>query len=344
MDWDEFRQRRRSGPGGQGPEFKMPEFRLPKMRIPGSLVAIIVIGIWMATGIYFVGPDERGVILRFGKLNRVTMPGPHYRIPWPIEQKFTPKVTEVKRLEIGFRTIDPGPPARYRDVPPESLMLTGDENIIDLDIIVQYRILDAFKYLFKVRNPHETVRLAAEASLRQVIGSKPIDEALTVGKFKIQEDTKQLLQSILDKYESGLQVVAVQLQDVSPPRQVIDAFKDVASAREDKNRLIREADGYRNSILPETRGRVARIVNLALGYKKEKILKAEGDAARFKNILAEYLKAKDITRTRLYLETMEEILPGIEKFIMEPGSASRGVLPILPLGRGDMGLGKGQGR
>ncbi len=344
MDWDEFRQRRRSGSGGSGPEFKMPEFKMPKLRIPGSLVAIIIIGIWLATGIYIVGPDERGVILRFGRLNRVTLPGPHYRLPWPIEESFTPKVTEVKRLEVGFRTIDPGPPARYRDVLPESLMLTGDENIIDLDMIVQYRILDAFKYLFRVRNPNKTVRLAAEASLRQVIGSKPIDEALTKGKFEIQEETRELLQGILDKYDSGLQVVAVQLQDVTPPRQVSDAFKDVASAREDKNRLIREADGYRNSIIPETRGEVAQIVNLAEAYRKEKILKAEGDASRFKQILTEYRKAKDVTRTRLYLETMEEVLPDIEKYIMEPGSTNSGVLPILPLGKGSLELGRGERR
>ena len=337
VDWDEFQKRRK----GRGPFDGIPKLRIPKFNLPGFkmprlpiLIAILAI-MWLATGIYIVAPDEKGVVLRFGKWVATTDPGPHYHLPSPIETVLKPKVTEVKRIEVGFRTIDQGPPARYSDVPRESLMLTGDENIIDIDIIVQYRILDPGKFLFNIRDPHVTVRVASEAALREVIGANTIDEALTVGKFAIQENTKRLLQQILDSYGSGLQIVAVQLQDVHPPDQVRDAFRDVASAKEDKTRLINEAEGYRNAILPETRGRAAQIINNAEAYMEEKILKAKGDADRFKSVLAEYTKAKDITRTRLYLETMEEILPEMDKFLLG-GDSGSSVLPILPLGKGSL--------
>ncbi len=336
VDWDEFQKRRK----GRGPFDGIPKLRIPKFNLPGFkmprlpiLIAILAL-MWLATGIYIVAPDEKGVVMRFGKWVSTTGPGPHYHLPSPIETVLKPKVTEVKRIEVGFRTIDQGPPARYSDVPRESLMLTGDENILDIDIIVQYRILDPGKFLFNIRDPHVTVRVASEAALREVIGANTIDEALTVGKFAIQENTKRLLQQILDSYGSGLQIVAVQLQDVHPPDQVREAFRDVASAKEDKIRLINEAEGYRNAILPETRGRAAQIVNNAEAYMEEKILKAKGDADRFKSVLAEYEKAKDITRTRLYLETMEEILPGMDKFLL--GGDSGSVLPILPLGKGSL--------
>ncbi|MEE9519929.1 MAG: FtsH protease activity modulator HflK [bacterium] len=337
VDWDEFQKRRK----GRGPLDGIPKLRIPKFNLPGFkmprlpiLIAILAI-MWLATGIYIVAPDEKGVVMRFGKWVATTGPGPHYHLPSPIETVLKPKVTEVKRIEVGFRTIDQGPPARYSDVPRESLMLTGDENILDIDIIVQYRILDPGKFLFNIRDPHVTVRVASEAALREVIGANTIDEALTVGKFAIQENTKRLLQQILDSYGSGLQIVAVQLQDVHPPDQVREAFRDVASAKEDKIRLINEAEGYRNAILPETRGRAAQIVNNAEAYMEEKILKAKGDADRFKSVLAEYEKAKDITRTRLYLETMEEILPEMDKFLLG-GDSGSSVLPILPLGKGSL--------
>ena len=196
-------------------------------------------------------------------------------------------------------------------------MLTGDENIVDIDMIVQYLISDPAKYLFAVRDPDGTVHDAAEAALREVVGSKVIDEALTTGKGKIQIETMALIQKILNIYDTGLRVVAVQLQDVNPRKQVRDSFIDVASAREDKNRIINEAQGYRNAIIPETRGKVAQILNQAEAYRAEKTRRATGDASRFTQILAEYLKAKDITRKRLYLETMEDILPGIKKIILD---------------------------
>jgi membrane protease subunit HflK len=213
-------------------------------------------------------------------------------------------------------------------------MLTGDENIIDIDLVVQYRIADPTAYLFNVRNLTDTVKSGAEAALREVIGRRKIDDALTVGKLDIQEETKALLQSILETYQAGLQVVAVQLQEVQPPKQVIDAFKDVASAREDKIRLVNEADGYRSAVIPEVRGQVETILREAEAYREEKIRRATGETQRFLHILGEYQEAQEITRKRLLLETLEEIFPQMEKIIIEDG-ASANVLPIFPLGKGE---------
>jgi membrane protease subunit HflK len=211
-------------------------------------------------------------------------------------------------------------------------MLTGDENIIDIDLVVQYRIANPVHALFKVRQLEDTVKSASEAALREVIGRRLIDEALTVGKLDIQEETKMLLQSILNTYEAGLQVVAVQLQEVQPPRQVSDAFKDVASAREDKIRFINEANGYRSAVIPEVRGKVEMILREAEAYREEKIRHAQGEARRFLQALEEYQQAREITRKRLVLETLEEVLPLIDKFILEDGVAPH-LLPILPLGK-----------
>ena len=332
MDWDEFKSRKQGG--GMGPpQIKLPEFRMPNMKLPGALIVVIAIALWLLSGIYTVGPDEQGIVLRYGAMNRVTSSGLNYHIPFPIERVYTPKVTEVKRIELGFRTIDPGPPARYSDKPNESRMLTGDENMVDLDVIVQYRISDAAKYLFNVRNPQTTVGHAAEAAVRQVVGSKPIDEALTTGKGVIQQQTLGEIQNILNKYDSGLTVVAVQLQDVTPPKEVIQSFKDVASAREDQNRLINEAQGYQNQIIPEARGKRAQILRRAEAYRETKIRQARGDANRFLATVREYKKAPGITRKRLYLEMMKDVMPTGDKFILD-GKNGSGVLPILSL-RGD---------
>jgi membrane protease subunit HflK len=333
MNWDELKKPRRSTRGPDAPPpISLPQIKLP-FKLPGIWVLIVIaLIIWALSGIYLVRPDQKGVVLRFGRINRVTDPGPHYHLPAPFETVHKPKVTEVKRVEVGFRTIFQGPPARYQDRPTESLMLTGDENIVEVDVIGQYRISDPAKFLFAVKDSEGTVHNALEAAIREVIGSRGIDEALTTGKERIEEDTRLLVQAMLDRYNSGLQMVVVKLQDVVPPNEVIASFVDVASAREDRDRLINEAEGYENSVIPETRGEVAEILNLAAAYRAEKVLIAQGDAQRFKNILEEYVKAKDVTRKRLYLETMEQILPGIEKFILpEQGG---GVLPILPLGRG----------
>lgn len=335
MAWDDFIFRK--GPGGG---FGRPPFRLPRMplrqlspRLLGAILVVLVV-IWFASGLYIVGPDQRGLVLRFGEHVATTAPGVHWHWPAPLETVLRPKVTEVQRVEIGFRTIDAGPPARYTDVASESLMLTGDENIIDIDLVVQYRISDPAAYLFKVRDLQDTVKAASEAALREVIGRRLIDDALTVGKLEIQEETKRLLQSILNAYDAGVQVVAVQLQEVQPPRQVIDAFKDVASAREDKVRFINEANGYQSAMIPEVRGKVEMILREAEAYREERMRRAQGEAQRFLQTLREYQQAKEITRKRLVLETLEEVLPQMEKIILEDGVGTN-LLPILPLGKQD---------
>ena len=297
MAWDDLNFRKGSGGGFGRPPFRLPPLRLRRMspQLFGAFVGVLII-IWVASGAYIVGPDQRGIVLRFGKHVATTDPGLHWHWPYPLETVLRPKVTEVQRVEIGFRTIDPGPPARYADVVSESLMLTGDENIIDIDLVVQYRIADPVHYLFKVRHLADTVKSASEATLREVIGRRHIDDALTIGKLEIQEETKALLQSILNTYEAGLQVVTVQLQEVQPPKQVIDAFKDVASAREDKVRFINEAHGYRSAIIPEVRGRVEMILREAEAYREEKTRRAQGEARRFLQTLAAYQQAMHKTR------------------------------------------------
>lgn len=306
-------------------EIQIPEFNFKLMP-----VVLAALAIWLLTGTYMVGPDEVGVVRTFGEHTRVAQSGLNWHFPVPIETVNTPKVTEVKRIEIGFRTLRNG---QYRTVEKESLMLTGDENIVDAEMIVQYKIKDPVAYLFNIVEPELTVREAAEASLRTVVGRNKIDETLTTGKFTIQEETKFQLQSILDLYESGIHVVAVQLQDVSPPKEVIGAFKDVASAKEDKNRMVNQAEGYRNDLIPKARGEAEAMIRAAEGFRESRIKRAEGDAAKFTTILQEYRKAKSITEKRLYLETMEKVLPGIEKIII-PDKDSGNILNLLNLNPG----------
>ena len=309
------------------------EVQIPDLKIKIFPLMGIALAFWLFTGVYMVGPDEVGVVRTFGEYTRVAQSGLNYHFPYPIEQVNTPAVTEVKRIEIGFRTLRNG---QYRSVEKESLMLTGDENIVDAEMIVQYKIKDPVAYLFNIMAPELTVRAAAEASLRTVVGRNKIDETLTTGKFQIQEGTKSQLQAILDKYESGIHVVAVQLQDVSPPKEVIGAFKDVASAKEDKNRMINQAEGYRNDVIPKARGEAEAMIRDAEGFREARIKRSEGDAEKFTTILKEYRKAKSITRKRLYLETMEKVLPGIEKIIV-PDKDSGNILNLLNLNPGKGG-------
>ncbi|MCJ7657436.1 MAG: FtsH protease activity modulator HflK [Candidatus Atribacteria bacterium] len=308
--------------------------KIPKLKFSKNIFGIIlvlVIALYLASGIFVVAPDEQGVVRRFGKFVRIESPGLNYHLPYPIETVVTPAVTQVKRLEIGFRTISLGPPARYREMPVEALMLTGDENIVSANVIVQYKIKDPVSYLCNIILPEETVRDAAEATLRQVIGERKIDEALTVGKYEIQEETMKLLQTLLDSYKAGILIVAVQLQDVNPPKEVQDAFKDVASAKEDKSKYINQAQGYRNDLIPKARGEAVKITKEAEGYKIERIKKAEGDIAKFNSILTEYKKGEYITQARLYLETMEEILPNMNKVIVDL-KENQSLINLLPLG------------
>lgn len=304
------------------------EVKVPSLSLGGLPIAGIALVLWLLTGIYVVGPDEVGVVQTFGKYSRAAQSGLNYHFPYPIEKVSTPKVTEVKRIELGFRTVGKN---QYQTIERESLMLTGDENIVDAEMIVQYRIKDPVAYTFNFIKPELTVREASEASLRTVVGRHNIDEALTSGKFMIQEETKELIQNILDKYITGILIVAVQLQDVSPPQQVIAAFKDVASAKEDKNRMVNQAEGYRNDVIPKARGEAQAQIREAEGYKKARIARAEGDVAKFSAVLKEYRKAKGVTETRMYLETVEDILQNAEKIIVPDGKNNGNLINLLNL-------------
>ena len=304
------------------------EIKIPKLSLGVFPLVGIALVLWMLTGIYVVGPDEVGVVQTFGKYSRAAQSGLNYHFPFPIEKVSTPKVTEVKRIEIGFRTVGKN---QYQTIARESLMLTGDENIVDAEMIVQYKIKDPVAYSFNFIEPELTVRQASEASLRTVVGRHNIDEALTSGKFMIQEESKELIQNILDKYNTGILVVAVQLQDVSPPEQVIAAFKDVASAKEDKNRMINQAEGYRNDIIPKARGEAQAEIREAEGYKEARIARAEGDVSKFNSVLKEYRKSKEVTETRMFLETAEEILSNREKIIVPDGKEGSNLINLLNL-------------
>jgi membrane protease subunit HflK len=320
---------KKAGDFSKGMKHKLPAL--------GVLVVIIVLLVMGFGSFYVVAPEEVGVVKRFGKAVRTTQPGPHLKIPI-IEKVLKPKVTKVHRLEIGFETIDPGPPARYRSVKAEALMLTGDENIIAVEFIVQFRIKDPIALLFNVRNPGKTVKDSAEAAMREVVGETPITDVLTEGRFQVQQKTKLLLQDILDRYNSGISIDVVQLQDVLPPEQVVAAFKDVASAREDREKAVEKAEGYKNDILPKAKGEAEKIINEAMAYKEATINIAKGDTSRFLQVLKEYRKAKDVTQKRIYVETMEDVLARVEKIIIE-GNVQRNILPYLPLGRGSRSMG-----
>ena len=295
-----------------------------------GLILIVAVVVWFATGVFIVDPEEQGVIKRFGEVTNVVGPGPHYHLPVPIETVQIEPVTSVRRLEVGFRTIQIGHPAKYRRVLKESLMLTGDENIIDVQSIVQYRISNLENYLYSLTNPDETVKSAAESAMREVIGDTTVTEALTIGKGIIEATTALLLQETMNSYKGGIKIENVKLQDVHPPDEVKEAFKDVVSAREDREKMINDAEGYRNNLVPKARGEAAQIINNAKAYAKEKILVATGETERFNMVYDEYVKAKDITRERILLETMASVLPKVNKVIADKDLGGN-VLPFLPL-------------
>ena len=306
-----------------------------KIKLPNiSTIIIIIILAWLASGFYIVAPQEVGIVKRFGKYVYTVGPGPHWHIPYPIENVLKPAVTMVYRMEIGFRTIPNSKPPRYRDIPLESYMLTGDANIVKAEFIVQFKIKNPVDFIFNVKNQWSTVFKASEAAMREIIGENDIDSVLTTGKSKVQNDCRELLQRILDKYSTGVEVLTVQLQDVHPPEEVINAFKDVASAKEDKERYINEAQGYRNDIIPKAQGKAAQIINEAMAYKQMLINRATGETGRFKKVLKEYRMAKDITKKRIYIETMEEIFKNAEKIIVDKKTASK-IFPFLNLSNGE---------
>ncbi len=302
--------------------------RMKPTRGMKSIILVVAGILVLSQAVFKVEPDEEGLIKRFGDVVRTVGPGPHLKLPF-IETVVTPKVEKLHRIEVGFRTNARG---RAQIVPQEALMLTGDMNILSVEFIVQYKISKAKDYLFNVADIEGTIQKSAEAAMREIIGKNKIDEALTVGKATIQQTAQDLLQTIVDEYEGGIQIATVQLLDVNPPQKVAKFFKDVASAKEEREQLINQAHGYRNDIIPKAKGQAAQDINQAKGYAQARVARAEGEANHFLQTLAEYKKAKNVIGKRLYIETMEEVLSRVDKVILD-STAAGNVLPYLPLDR-----------
>ncbi|PPR49851.1 MAG: Modulator of FtsH protease HflK [Alphaproteobacteria bacterium MarineAlpha5_Bin5] len=301
-----------------------------------SLLIIIAILIWLATGFYRVEPDEQGIELLFGKWNeKTTQPGLHYFFPTPIGQTITPKVEVIRKINVGFRSAsDLGFSSNTnaeRKVIEESLMLTGDQNISDVAFTVLFKIKDAGNFLFKLRNPEITVKDMSESVVREVVGQRDLQFLLTEGRQEVEQVVRNELQELLDSYESGILIQSVQLQSVDPPDQVIDAFDEVQRARQDKERLVNEANTYLNRIVPNARGEAAKLVESAKAYKEQVVKQAEGVAQNFIDVYNSYKDAKEVTRRRIYLETLREVLEGKNKIILDDAGGNQGVVPYLPL-------------
>ena len=296
-----------------------------------SLIIIAILAIWMISGFYTVGPEEQGVVLRFGKYIETTTSGLNYHLPTPIEKVTVVPVTTTRNIEIGFRKgSDRGGQISTRNIDDESLMLTGDENIVDVNFVVQWYVGDAAEYLFNVRNPSRNIRDGAESVMREIMGRTNIEFALSEGREQIRQEAQQMLQEMLDSYKAGIIISSLLMQRVDPPATVIDDYRDVQRARADKERLINESEAYANRIVPEARGEASKILAEAEGYKEQVIARAEGAAQRFISIYDEYSNAKEVTKRRIYLETMEQILENTKKIIIDKNSGN-GVVPYLPL-------------
>jgi modulator of FtsH protease HflK len=339
------------GPGGPIPDLDLLIARLqafvrgllggrgggPAARFTGgrslALLAIAVVAVWLASGFYRVQPDEQGIVLRFGAFTRTTLPGLNYHLPWPIERVETPAVTRINRTEIGYRStsarLDATPDQSARQVSEESLMLTGDENIVDIDVAVFWKISDAAAYLFDTRDPNVIVKAVAESSMREVIGRTPIQPAMTELRAQIEADVMRQTQEILNTYKAGVEITQVQLQKVDPPAAVIESFRDVQRANTDAERMRNEAEAYRNDIVPRARGDAARIVAEAEGSRQSTIAQATGQTQRFISVLTAYRAAKDITLKRMYIETMQDILSRTPSIVLD--DKLKGLVPFLPL-------------
>jgi membrane protease subunit HflK len=332
-----------TGPSGGGtpPDFeeilKRSQERLRRALPKGFggsgtlIVGLIVVAVWLMSGIYVVDPDEQGVVTRFGAFVGRTTPGINYHLPWPIEAVETPAVTRENQLNIGYRL---GNSEGARDVPEESLMLTGDENIVDINFTVFWVIKDAAAFLFNVQNPDRqldgTIKAVAESAMREVVGKNQIEPILTANREPIQEEMRGLMQRILDSYGAGVTVTRVQMQKADPPAQVIEAYRDVQAARTDQDRMRNEAEAYANKVVPEARGAAARVIQQAEGYKQQVTAEAQGEAARFVSVYDQYKKAPDVTRRRIYLDTMGGVFANMNKVIVD-NKAGSGVVPYLPL-------------
>ncbi len=336
-----------SGPQSQGPRppdledfLRRSQDKLRSL-MPGNLggrglalLVLAVIALWGFSGFFRVEPDELGVVLRFGQFNREVQPGLNYHLPYPIETALTPQALRVNKLNIGFRESDDmRRGTTLRDVPEESLMLTGDENIVDVDFSVLWKVKPSAvgDYLFNIQNPEGTVKAVAESAMREVVGRSNIGPILTGARQTIETAVQELMQKTLDEYGAGIVVQQVQLQKVDPPTQVIDAFRDVQAARSDLERAQNEAQTYANKIVPESRGRAAKIVQDAEAYKSQTVADAKGQTSRFLQVYDQYKKAPDVTRERMYLETMERVFTNTDKTIIDTGANSPGVVPYLPI-------------
>jgi len=302
-----------------------------------ALLLLAALVIWGMSGFYRVQSEQLGVVLRFGKYVRDAQPGLNYHLPYPIETVLLPSALRVYPISIGMTLIDD--PARrgrtMRDVPEESLMLTGDENIVDVDFTVLWRIKPngVADYLFNIQNPEGTVKAVAESAMREVIGRSNIQPILTGARTSTEQGVQELMQKTLDSYGSGILVQQVQMQKVDPPAQVIDSFRDVQAARADLERLQNQAQTYANQVVPDAKGKAAQILQTAEGYKQQAVAEAKGQSSRFLKVYDEYKKAPDVTRERIYLETMERIFGGSEKLVYDGGGSqsSQGIVPYLPL-------------
>lgn len=297
----------------------------------GWLLIGAIIIIYFLTGIYSIGPSEVGLLKRFGRYVETVDPGLHYHLPGPIESVVIVDTLGIRKEEIGFRTISPPPNPRYQEIETEALMLTGDGNIIHMEMVVQYRVKDPEQFAFNLINPRVITKQAAEAVLRRQVATRTVDEALTSQRDQIGMDTLIALQGLLDSYGAGIVISNAQLQDVKPPRSVVSAFDDVNSARQDKDKLINQGEEYALDILPRARGNAQQILNQALAYTQERIKRAEGEVSRFLEVLRKYELGEEVTRTRIYIETMEKILPGMEKIILP--QQDNGIIKLLDLSR-----------
>ena len=301
-----------------------------------ALIVLAVLALWGFSGFFRVEPDELGVVLRFGKYVRDVQPGLNYHLPYPVESALTPKALRVNKIDVGMRLVeDIRRGTTMRDVPEESLMLTGDENIVDVDFSVFWLVKPGgvSDYLFNIQNPEGTVKAVAESAMREVIGRSQIQPILTGARQTIEGGVQDLMQRTLDHYGAGVQITQVQLQKVDPPAQVIDAFRDVQAARIDAERAQNEAQTYANRVVPEARGRVAQITQAAEAYREQTVAEATGQAARFLKIYEQYKNAPEVTRQRMYLETMERLFGGTDKIIVDTSknAGGTGVVPYLPL-------------
>lgn len=320
-----IRQNKPNEPGANS--FLNPE-QLSRLLRSSRLTWILVIGVvvlWLLSGVYMVGPGERGIVLTFGKFTSQTEPGLHYRLPEPIQSNYVVDIARVRTAEIGYRTEGEG----QRVLLEEAQMLTGDENMVVVQLFIQYLVADPEAYLFQVRDAEAVLKSSAEIALRSTVGQNTIDFTMTEGRVEAQAQVKQQLQNLLDQYQTGLIITEARLLAVDPPAEVRDAFHDVVRAFEDRERLIKEAEGYAEQVVPEARGEAAQMVLEAEAYREQRLIRAEGDAARFLALLAEYLKAPEVMRERLYLESIERVLSDATIFVLESGQS--GVLPFLPL-------------